>query len=227
MDFLLNTDIHLFPVYLLRIALAFGAGFLLGLERKSRRQTIGVRTLILICVSSALLGILSIYMSQLGKVGDPARIAAQVVSGIGFLGGGAIMRHGLNIKGLTTAAVIWSSAAVGLCLGAGLYFPAVLAVVVSLLSLVLFERFEEKHFPAGQTKSLHLVFDDDSVDVQKVKSTIGKNGFIVTDFNMSRIISSGQLILKYSVKAPRIDDFSALISDLNSLGRLAEFSITD
>ena len=223
----IDFDVHLFLVYLLRISLAFGAGFLMGLERKVRQQVVGMRTLILISVSSALFGIISVHMGYLGPGGDSTRIAAQVVSGVGFLGGGAIMRQGLNIKGLTSAAIIWTAAAVGLSLGGGLYLPAVLVVIVALFSLILLEKFEEKHFPAGRLKSLHLVFDDDSVDLQKVKSTISKSGFIVADFNMSRILAEKQIILHYSVKAPRCDDFSDLIKGLKEIGDLAEFSITD
>lgn len=225
--FELNFDFHLLLVYLLRLALSFFAGFSLGLERKHRQQVVGMRTLILISVSSALLGILSIHMSFLGNKGDSTRIAAGVVSGIGFLGGGAIMRQGLNIKGLTSAAIIWTASAVGLSLGAGLYLPSILIVVVSLLSLILLEKFEEKHFPAGRAKSLHIVFDDDTIDLKKIKSAIEASGFIVADFNMSRILASNQIILRYSVKSPRLDDFSSLISDLQKLGNLAEFSITD
>lgn len=220
-------DLELFLVYLLRLALAFSAGFLLGLERKHRQQVVGMRTLILISVSSALLGILSIHMSFLGNKGDSTRIAAGVVSGIGFLGGGAIMRQGLNIKGLTSAAIIWTASAVGLSLGSGLYLPSVLVVVVALLSLILLEKFEEKHFPAGRAKSLHIVFDDGSVDLKKVKSAIESSGFIVADFNMSRILAGNQIILRYSVKSPRLDDFSDLIEGLKKIGKLSEFSITD
>lgn len=220
-------DLELFLVYLLRLALAFSAGFLLGLERKHRQQVVGMRTLILISVSSALLGILSIHMSFIGNKGDSTRIAAGVVSGIGFLGGGAIMRQGLNIKGLTSAAIIWTASAVGLSLGSGLYLPSVLVVVVALLSLILLEKFEEKHFPAGRAKSLHIVFDDGSVDLKKVKSAIEASGFIVADFNMSRILAGNQIILRYSVKSPRLDDFSDLIEGLKKIGKLSEFSITD
>lgn len=220
-------DLELLLVYLLRISLAFAAGFVLGLERKQRQQVVGMRTLILISVSSALLGILSIHMSFLGNKGDSTRIAASVVSGIGFLGGGAIMRHGLNIKGLTSAAIIWTASAVGLSLGSGLYLPSVLIVVVALLSLILLEKFEEKHFPAGRAKSLHIVFEDGSVDLKKVKSAIEASGFIVADFNMSRIFAANQIILRYYVKSPKLDDFSTLIEELKKIGNLAEFSITE
>ena len=93
------------PVCTVRLLLSFVAGCILGLERKFRMQFVGMRTLVLICVSSSLLMMLSVYTVQIAVPlsGDPARIAAQVVSGIGFLGAGAILRHGLNVRGLTSA----------------------------------------------------------------------------------------------------------------------------
>ncbi|MEJ5190181.1 MAG: MgtC/SapB family protein, partial [Breznakiellaceae bacterium] len=111
----------------LRLALSFIAGGIVGFERTSRHQVAGLRTHILICVGSTLLMLLSLWIPEqfLGlKSGDPGRIAAQVVSGIGFLGAGAIMRLGNNVKGLTTAASLWLIAAVGLALGAGFYLAA-------------------------------------------------------------------------------------------------------
>lgn len=222
-------SIHFFLTCLFRVLCSFVAGFALGLERKVRRQVVGMRTLILICVSSTLLGALSYLMAYMPGVphGDPTRIAAGVVSGIGFLGGGAIMRQGLNIKGLTSAAIIWTASSIGLAFGAGLYVPAFIVLVVAEFSLIVLEKFEEKHFPAGRTKSLHLCFDDDGVDLQKVKGAIEKSGFIISDFNMSRILADSQILLHYSVKSPRKDDFGDLIASLKEIGTLAEFSITD
>lgn len=214
---------------ILRIVLSFCAGSILGLERKFRQHIIGLRTLILISEAATLLGILSLYVPSL-KSGDPGRIAAQVVSGIGFLGGGAILKQGMNIRGLTTAAIIWAAAAIGLAIGMGLYFPAILCVVVAVLSLIILERFEDKHFPRGRVKSLHITFSvtpEKDLSMLELKTTIEKHGFIIADFNMSRIIASNLVILHYSVKAPKKDDFSALVDELGKLGGLAEFSITD
>jgi len=107
---------------ILRLVLGFLAGGLIGLERSSRRQVAGLRTHILIATGATLLMLLSIYIpQQFNPQGnnDPGRIAAQVVSGIGFLGAGAIIRLGNSIRGLTTAASLWFVAAVGLAVGAG------------------------------------------------------------------------------------------------------------
>jgi len=99
---------------LIRLAIAFAAGFMIGIERSSRRQVAGLRTHILISLGACCLMLLSLWIPQQMGSGDPGRIAAQVVAGMGFLGAGAIIKLGNNIRGLTTAASLWVTAAVGL-----------------------------------------------------------------------------------------------------------------
>ncbi|MBQ2481637.1 MAG: MgtC/SapB family protein, partial [Treponema sp.] len=185
-----NLDFPFLAECSIKILLSIVSGFVLGLERKSRNQNVGTRTLILISVSSTLLSILSYFLADpsLCKInvdGDPTRIAAGVVSGIGFLGGGAIMHHGLNIKGLTSAAIIWADSALGLAIGAGLYLQSLIVLVASVLALLILERAEEKWFPAGKNKILHIVFENKDVDMGKIKEIIKKNGFIISDLNVS------------------------------------------
>ena len=121
---------------IVRLGLAALAGGAVGLEREMRRQSAGLRTHIIICLGSTLLTLLSIWMAQtLGKgLSDPTRIAAQIVSGIGFLGAGAIMKIGNNTKGLTTAASIWGVAALGMAIGS-LVGVAIAAFIVKSLPL--------------------------------------------------------------------------------------------
>lgn len=199
-------------------------GALLGFERKSHNRAIGMRTLILICVSSTLLSELSAYMASAGR-GDPARLATGVISGIGFLGGGAIMKQGMNIKGLTSAAIIWTAASFGLAIGAGLYVQAAIALVLTLFLLVFLERLEAKWFPAQKTKMLRLRFENESLDMKGLKNAVQSYGLIIIDMNISRIIPEKQIIVRYLVKAPKEDDFSVLIESLKSVGTLSEFSI--
>src|SRR5574344_1733306 len=135
---------------IIRLAFSFVCGFALGLERKTRQHTVGMRTLILISTSCTLMAVLSVYMTQNSGTsgGDPTRIAAGVVTGIGFLGGGAILRQGMNIRGLTSAAIIFTAAAIGLCCGAGLYIPSFITLAISLISLFILQKFEHRFFPA-------------------------------------------------------------------------------
>ncbi|MDR0302138.1 MAG: MgtC/SapB family protein [Treponema sp.] len=133
----------------IRLCLAFVGGGIIGCERSFRRQVAGLRTHILIALGAASLMLLSIWLPQsfAERTGDPGRIAAQVVSGIGFLGAGAIIRLGSNIRGLTTAASLWLTAAIGLTIGAGMYITAITAEVLALIALIVLHKVEVKIFP--------------------------------------------------------------------------------
>jgi len=137
----------------IRLCLAFIGGGIIGFERSFRRQVAGLRTHILIALGAASLMLLSIWIPQtFSERGDPGRVAAQVVSGIGFLGAGAIIRLGSNIRGLTTAASLWLTAAVGLTLGAGMYVTALTAEILALVTLILLHKVENKLFPDDWVK---------------------------------------------------------------------------
>ena len=126
-----------------RVFLAIALGFILGLEREMYKRPAGLRTHILVCVASCLIMLVSMYGFESG---DPARIAAQVVSGVGFLGAGAIMRgdHGNGVTGITTAATIWVSAMIGLSCGNGFYFGAILVTLCALSILTILRSLESK-----------------------------------------------------------------------------------
>lgn len=213
----------------IKIAASFICGLLLGLERKQRQQAVGMRTLILISVSSALLSIVSFYMADLGFTvsGDPTRIAAGVVSGIGFLGGGAIIHQGLNIKGLTSAGIIWTASALGIAIGAGLYVISGITLVLILLSLSVLGKVEEKAFPSETYKTVHLVYEDSSANLDQIKDILEDNRFIVKDVNLSRVMSEKKIILRFRVRSPKEADILALSEKLKSAGPLSEFSLTD
>ena len=142
-------DLDFIEESIIKLLLAVLCGFFLGLERKTHNHAVGLMTLVLICVSSTLLSLLSSFMATAtaqipaGR-GDPTRIASGVISGIGFLGGGAIMKTGLNIRGLTSAAVIWTAASMGLAIGAGLYIQVGVALFLVLVLLVGLEKLESK-----------------------------------------------------------------------------------
>src|SRR5690242_5328959 len=122
------------PHILLRLTVAAGLGGAIGLERELRERQAGLRTHLVVCVGSALFTLVSAYAFTSPRV-DPTRIAAQIVSGIGFLGAGAIIRQGLSVRGLTTAATLWLVAAIGMASGAGYYDAAVIATLGALLTL--------------------------------------------------------------------------------------------
>jgi putative Mg2+ transporter-C (MgtC) family protein len=122
------------PHVLLRLVVAASLGGAIGLERELRERGAGLRTHLVVCVGSALFTLVSAY-AFVGPHVDPTRIAAQIVSGIGFLGAGAIIRQGLSVRGLTTAATLWLVAAIGMACGAGYYSAAIIATAGALLTL--------------------------------------------------------------------------------------------
>ena len=126
----------------LRIGLAAALGAAIGLERELREREAGLRTHLLVSLGAALFTLVSAYgwsdwrfSTPEGIVFDPTRIAAQIVTGVGFLGAGAIIRQGLTVRGLTTAATLWAVAAIGMAVGAGYYSAAILTTAVVLISL--------------------------------------------------------------------------------------------
>jgi putative Mg2+ transporter-C (MgtC) family protein len=143
---------------LLRLVLAGILGGAIGTEREIREREAGLRTHMLVAIGAALFTIVSAYgwsdfhfSNQSGITYDPTRIAAQIVTGIGFLGAGAIIRHGLSVRGLTTAASLWVVAAIGIAAGAGYYSAAVVTTIVVLVSLwplrIVAHRFFERIRP--------------------------------------------------------------------------------
>ena len=147
-DSFLNNNLEL--MILVRILLALVLGFALGFERELYKRPAGLRTHVLVCVASCLIMLVSMYGFD---EGDPARLAAQVVSGIGFLGAGAILRGDKDIKGITTAATIWMSAMLGLACGNGFYFGSVLVTVFTMIILTIFRRFETRMAASSKYKS--------------------------------------------------------------------------
>ena len=137
---------HEYAVRLLAAAVLAG---LIGLEREMKGRAAGLRTHILVSLGSALVMLTSIYISEMYRgvaEVDPSRIAAQVVSGIGFLGAGAIIRSQASVSGLTTAATLWIASAIGLACGVGFYHGAFFVTALVLIGLIFFSRLEARIF---------------------------------------------------------------------------------
>ena len=172
----------------IRLCLGFIAGGIIGFERSSRRQVAGLRTHILIALGAACLMMLSIWLPQqfAAGAGDPGRIAAQVVSGMGFLGAGAIIRLGSNIKGLTTAASLWLVAAIGMTIGAGMFIAALVAEVLSLIALMLLNPLERKFFPEVQNKILEVYYNrSDEPDTEAALEILNNFGIRSKSLNVN------------------------------------------
>ena len=166
--------------FLLRLLLSAALGALVGLERSKRRKEAGIRTHCIIACTSALFMILSRLRGA-----DPARIAAQVVSGISFLGAGVIFKNGNSIRGLTTAAGMWGTAAIGMAVGAGMYWLGLFESAVLVAIQVILHRF-----PVGAdalTTQEILVEMEDTEDMQRrFDDLLKKHGGQVTDSSLTR-----------------------------------------
>ena len=144
----------------LRLLMATIYGGLLGLERSRKRRAAGFRTYILVCTGSALIMMTSQYIASYVGTTDLARMGAQVISGIGFLGAGSIIVTGTRqIKGLTTAAALWASACMGIAIGIGFYSGATLMVLLMLLVMTVFNALEVKYIARSKTMHLYVVFE--------------------------------------------------------------------
>jgi putative Mg2+ transporter-C (MgtC) family protein len=139
----------------LRLLISFAIGTAIGLEREYRSKAAGLRTMIMICLGATIFTEISI---QLGG-NTPDRIASTIISGIGFLGAGVIFKDGLSVSGITTATTIWIAAALGMAVGAGEYFIAVVGSAVVLIVLVLFEKIQNVIERIHQSRSYKITID--------------------------------------------------------------------
>lgn len=161
-----------------RLVLSMVLGMIVGAERKRKGQIAGIRTFALISMGSCLAMLLSIYVPQvyLGlKNGDPARIAAQVITGIGFLGGGAMIHMKGAVRGLTTAAGIWMTAIIGMAVGVGMYMCSIAATVLIMLTLVAFERYEKRRKLGQESKVLSLTVQGIVSDMSEYRKVLDEN----------------------------------------------------
>lgn len=189
-----------------RLVMSVILGGFIGLERERllvgyRTYSAGFRTHILVAVGAAVCMIVSEGMHYQFK-GDAARVAAQVVSGIGFLGAGAIMREGLLIRGLTTAASLWVVASVGLACGAGYYLPAALGTLLVLFTLVLLGTFEDIVRGKGRLDLLSIVVSDQPQQVKVIRSFLEEQVGEVKKIEVSKMHEDGKVLLEIYMKMP-------------------------
>lgn len=176
-----EKEINLFTVAL-RLILAALFGGIIGVERGRHGSQAGLRTHILVCLGGALTSLLGLYSTAiLGYDGEPLRVAAQVVSGIGFLGAGMIIVKNDNmIVGLTTAAIMWTTAIIGISLGIGFYSGALIAVLICVFTAAFLTRLERK-----RKKATHIYMEVDDLDrleaiIERVKELIAAGSVVQT-----------------------------------------------
>ena len=202
--------------YCIRLLASLFCGLFLGIERKQHQEIVGIRTLMLISISSCLLSILSLEMSRfLHFSGDSTRIAAGVVSGIGFIGAGAILKQGVNIKGLTTAAIIFCASAMGLCCGSRLYFPAFSVLLLGLFILSFFHKIEH----------IKLVISSLDVNFNLLKEIILNKGYLIKDIQIEKEIQKKKTTIVFVIKCSDTTDTVDLSDSFSSVSNLQKLFI--
>ncbi len=162
------------PDFIFKILISTALGILIGIEREMTNKTAGLRTHILLCLGCTVFTILSIHgftveTIQEGTrvINDPARIAAQILTGIGFIGGGAVLHHGVTVYGLTTAATLWITASIGMAVGTGSYYTAIITALITVIILVVIRQFENifliKHITKTATIKASIVCQKDEL----------------------------------------------------------------
>lgn len=215
-----------------RLLLASFCGALIGLEREIHGRPAGFRTHLLVSLGSALFVIVSISFYRLygnfsgsGMVGvDPGRVAAQVVTGIGFLGAGAIIRERASIRGLTTAACLWLAAAVGVACGVGLFALSIFVTLLALLSLIALKKIEVQ-LPHDQYAMLVVTCADFPGQLERLSSVITSCSMSMTAVGMDRRQHSGQLTYEFQVKMKGRELGCKLIDKLSEIDGVRDVSL--
>lgn len=212
-------------IILFRIILATLLAFIPGIERELTGKFAGLRTHILVSLGACVFTILSIYGFKMHiavdviGTNDPARIAAQVITGIGFIGAGTVMRHGTSVSGITTAATLWICAAIGMSCGCGEYMTAILASLVTLVVLILIRRLEKNFL--SKRKIFYTLFEiticaslDECDKIQQIFET---NFHKIFKFN-KKLLNSNELSFKGVVSTKKsIKDINEIFKQISNV----------
>lgn len=205
-------------VYKLILSMLLGA--VVGYERKRKGQPAGVRTFSLIAMGATMAMLLSIYVPQeyLGlKNGDPGRIAAQVITGIGFLGAGAIIQMKGSVRGLTTAAGIWMVAIIGMAVGVGMYILSVIACALILFILVQLEAIEHRMSLGAEARIIRISTADVLKDIADYKAVLASHNIHLQNFYVDYDFEIGETRLNLVCLLRESTDYIALFSQFKDL----------
>jgi putative Mg2+ transporter-C (MgtC) family protein len=216
-----------------RLIVALVIGGLIGLERSYHGRPAGFRTHALVCLSTSLLMLVTVYetrwfptVSQ-GRISlDPTRMAQGIMTGIGFLGAGTIMKEGLSVRGLTTAASIWITAAIGILVGIGFYFPAVFATVLTLGTLTTF-RWIEDWMPTQFYAHFVVRFARDAtLPESAMRQLLTEHGFSIANLDYRLDADANFFEYRMVIRTNQADNASRLSKSLGALETVKEFRLS-
>ena len=213
-----------------KLLLSLVLGAVIGIERRRKGQIAGLRTFALISMGATLAMLISIYIPQeyMGlKNGDPGRIAAQVVSGVGFLGAGAIIQMKGSVRGLTTAAGIWMAACIGLAVGAGMYLISIIATLLIIFILVNIERIEQRHNFLWESKIIRVKMHGILDDIQPLRDTITSSEVRISDEFMKFDYEDGFTVVNFMVRSTSGVNVPALFNEIKQHGNTISITITN
>lgn len=203
-----------------RMIVSMFLGMVIGAERKRKGQTAGIRTFALISMGACLAMLLSIYVPQeyMGlKNGDPGRIAAQVITGIGFLGGGAMIQMRGTVKGLTTAAGIWITAIIGMAVGMGMYVTSIAATCLVLITLILFEQYSKRKKIGQDSKVIGLTVDGILKNIDEYHRVLRANDIHLSTFYVEYDYEKNITVLNFVILVHSYTDVMPVLSLISGL----------
>lgn len=215
---------------IVRLLLGAIFGGIIGYERQTHGRPAGFRTHLLVCVASVLFMVVSQYSHYLSRIDpsymriDPSRIAQGAITGVGFIGAGVILRTGLTIQGLTTAACIWMVSAVGIAVGSGLYLAGIVATAITYFSLLGLRTVERK-MPRIAFKSLTITAHED-VDEDMISSVLRKYGSDIASVDYDRDIEKKEIIYHFTIMVTQKTLLKKLLDDVSSLKSIKKTSIS-
>lgn len=227
MEVVHSTTIDLSTVAL-RLFVSFLLGGIIGVERQLRRRDAGMRTFTLICMGSTAAMLVSIWIPQIYPDflnGDPGRIAAQVLTGIGFLGAGAIIKNKGSIQGLTTAACIWIIAVIGLCVGAGMFTAAIITTFASLTVLLTMEALERRMYLDGVNKILMITCNTSSPELKRIRAILEGKKIYIISFSYENDYEACRSVITYKVNVKSKSAYSILFNEIRSLGYVTQIKL--
>ncbi len=226
---IISPDVNLVGA-ITKLVLSLVLGAVIGMERRRKGQIAGLRTFALISMGATLAMLISIYIPQeyMGlKNGDPGRIAAQVVSGVGFLGAGAIIQMKGSVRGLTTAAGIWISACIGLAVGAGMYLISIIATLLIIFILVNIERIEQRHNFLWETKIIRVKMHGILDDIQPLRDIMVANDVHISDEFMKFEYDNQLTIVNFMVRSKSNVDVPAMFKTIKEQSNAVSITITN
>ncbi|MCC8198268.1 MAG: MgtC/SapB family protein [Tannerellaceae bacterium] len=212
----------------IRLFISLVLGTIVGAERQLRRRDAGMRTFTLICMGSTGAMLVSIWIPQIYPDflnGDPGRIAAQVLTGIGFLGAGAIIQSHGSIHGLTTAACIWVMAVIGLGVGAGMYLPSIIATSLTLFVLISLEELEKRLFLNGVNKILTISCRTASPDINSLRNILREKGIYIISFSYENDYDMDTSVITLKVNVKSQSSYTHLFDEIRKEGYVSQIKL--